>query len=424
MPTLHDRFADLAEEAPESPTPEGIWAEGRRRSRTALIGTALVVVATLVLAALVGGTALRRGAESQYALQPDGSLVLPTQVHQPSRWLGTATTPPGRLSMVIPAKQAVRSGLWSDYRWGVVGVSATTGAYRFLDVPDCLSFIGLSADGEHVSCFTGVGPLHHGVVNGLMVYDTVSGHLERWTAGVGRLDLNAVGWSGNDALTLRMGAGSYEWRFGYGAPRPLSTHLTETAGIAGASTLYRWGRQGYSYLDPARSGQQVRIRMEPGADPRKAFPAALSPSGRRLARVMPGNQGRLVVGKVRRSGDPVRLATVPVRLHVATVVGWSDERHVVVTDQPGGPASSNGAGPAAVLERIDVQSGRAEQISHLAPGLGLFWITFASSTLGAPARDLPAPPTPMDPRVVAGLVVGLLAAGGVTLVWWRRRVRT
>ena len=423
MPTLHDRFADLAEEAPESPIPVGIWAEGRRRSRTAWIGTTVVVVATLVLAVLVGGTALRRGAEPQYLEQRYGSPVLPAQVHQPSRWLGTATTPPGRLSMAIPAKEAVRSGMWSDYRWGVVGVSATTGAYHFLDIPDCVSLIGLSADGEHVSCFTGVGPLHHATVNGLMVYDTVTGHLDRWTGGSGRLGLDSVGWSGNDALTMRVGAGSYEWRFGYGAPRPISTHLTQTAGSAAASGLYRWGRHGYFFLDPARSGLEVRIRVQPGAAPRRALPAAVSPSGRQVARVMPGDRGRLAVGTVRRPGVRVQLATVPTRLHVATLVGWSDEQHVVVTDQPGGSASAGGGGPPAVLERIDVQTGRVEQVSHLAPGLGLSWISFASSTLGAPARDLPAPPTPMDPRVLAGLVVGLLVAGGVALVWWRRHVR-
>src|SRR5690242_1434766 len=123
MPTLHERFADLAEEAPESPTPTGIWHEGRRRARAARIGTAVVVVATLVLVALVGGAAGRRGAAPPYAGRPDGAAVLPTQVHQAGRWLGTSTTPPGRLSMVIPAKQAVRSGLWNDYRWSVVGVS-------------------------------------------------------------------------------------------------------------------------------------------------------------------------------------------------------------------------------------------------------------------------------------------------------------
>ncbi len=423
MPTLHDRFADLAEEAPESPTPPRIWDEGRRRARAARVGTAIVVVATLVLGVFVAGTAVRRSAEPQYAGPTDGAPVLPTQVHQPSRWLGTATTPPGRLSMAIPAEQAVRSGLWNDYRWGVVGVSATTGAYHFLDVPDCVSFISLSADCEHVACFTGVGPLHHAVVDGLMVYDTATGHLDRWTGGPGPLRLNSIGWNGNDVLTLRLGATSYEWRFGYGAPRPITTRLTQTAGTADTTALYR-ARAGYFYLDPARSGQVVRIRVEPGRDSHNAFLAALSPSGQRLAKVIMANgRGRLEVGTVGRSRDPVRLGTVPVRLHVSALVGWSDERHVVVTDQPGGPASADGVGPPAVLERIDVQTGRVEQVSHLAPGLGLFWISFASSTLGAPARDLPAPPTPMDPRVVVGLVVGLVLAGAVGVVLWRRRVR-
>jgi hypothetical protein len=59
MPTLHERFADLAEDAPQSPTPAGIWRDGRRRARARRVGTAVVIAATVVGLGAIGGLAAR-----------------------------------------------------------------------------------------------------------------------------------------------------------------------------------------------------------------------------------------------------------------------------------------------------------------------------------------------------------------------------
>src|SRR5690349_8918656 len=99
MPTLHDTFAELAEEAPDSPTPEGIWVDGRRRARVRRVGTGVVVAVTVVLLSAVGGWAVHRDRAPDAVGDPDAVPGIPTQIHHPSPWLpGTDGTPPGQLS--------------------------------------------------------------------------------------------------------------------------------------------------------------------------------------------------------------------------------------------------------------------------------------------------------------------------------------
>ena len=84
MPTLYERLSDLAEDAPASPTPEGIWVDGRRRARTRRAGTAVVVAVTLVVLSAVGGFALHRSAGPGYAATPGATPALPTRIHHPA----------------------------------------------------------------------------------------------------------------------------------------------------------------------------------------------------------------------------------------------------------------------------------------------------------------------------------------------------
>ena len=48
---------------------------------------------------------------------------------------------------------------------------------------------------------------------------------------------------------------------------------------------------------------------------------------------------------------------------------------------------------------------------------------YATELFAVPSRDFPAPPTPLDPRLVVGLGAGVVAAVALALVLWRRRVR-
>jgi hypothetical protein len=429
--TLHQRFADLAEDAPESPTPPGIWTEGRRRARSRRVGTAVVAAAMTVALVAVGGFALHRGSAPHYAGQPGAQPGLPSQIYHPSPWLsGTDGHPPGQLSMLIPGKR----GGWPHYHWGMVGVSATTGAYHYLEIPGCLDVYDLSPDGQHVSCFTGTGSGEHEVLRGLAVYDTVTGHLDRWTPRSGRVGLNTVAWNGNGAISFRAGQASYLWHFENGAPRPISSHLTRTVGTAGTADLYLSGHHGYFYLDPAHHRQVERVTLPAGQ--RATGPAAVSPSGRRVA--MTGvshasgssdtsspTSSWLQVGETSAGGQVGRFARVPAAVQWPLIVGWADEQHLLVVSEvsPHGAIGSSDPNGRYALDSVDVGTGQVVQVAGMSDEQTSEGAIFATSMLGAPTRDFPAPPHPINQRLELGLVVGLLLLGGVALVIWRRRVR-
>jgi hypothetical protein len=421
MPTLQQRFADLAEEAPVSPTPDEIWADGRRRARSRLVGTAVVAAVTLVALSALSGLAAHRASAPGYT-GSDATPALPNEIYHPSPWLsGTGDQPPGQLSMLIPGKR----GGWPHYHWGMVGVSATTGAYHYLDIPGCLSVDGLSPDGRHVSCFAGVDSGSHEVVEGVAIYDTVTGHVDRWVSQSGKFGLNTLTWNGNDAVAFRAGGTSYLWRFGRAAPRPISTHLTVRVGTAGTAGLYLSDHDGFFYLDPAHHRRQLRVTIK--GDSRTGTPAAVSPSGRRIA-VMHDTDTRstLMAGDVAPEDGRARLAPVPADLQWPRIVGWADEQHVLVVSQvsPLGTSRLEDDPHARyALERVDVVSGHVDQVARMSDQQTSWGASFASSLLGAPTRDFPAPPNPINQRLELGIVVGLLLVGGAALVVWRRRVR-
>ncbi|MGZ3527302.1 MAG: hypothetical protein ACXVAO_06330 [Vulcanimicrobiaceae bacterium] len=183
MTTLHDRLADLVDDLPTPPPGDDLWERGRRFHRLRRGGTlAIVATAVLALVAIAGLTWQRSSAPSP-APTPAGSPVgLPDRFYPPSPWL-PGTDDAGPLGRLIAVVQAERGG-WGGTRQGVVGISASTGDYRFLDLPDLAGGAVLSADGRHVAYWvTGAvsGSAHVGSapVVGVAVYDTVTGHVER-----------------------------------------------------------------------------------------------------------------------------------------------------------------------------------------------------------------------------------------------------
>jgi hypothetical protein len=422
MPTLHDRFADLAEEAPVTPTPPGIWVEGRRLARVRRIGAVVIVAATLVVAAGIGGVAVHRTASPGYAVQPGAGPALPSRLYQPSRWLSTADGPPGQLSTLITAEK----GTWTGHQSGLVGVSATTGAYHFLDLPD----IGpggavLSPDGEHVAYALRSGQQHN-AFRGVGVYDTVTGHLDRWVPPAGQgFNPNGLAWLGDDAVTFPKSRWTgYEWHFGHGAPQAFAGKLTELVGTAGDAGLYALDARTFFYLDPARAGRIEHVTV--GSTPRTmGYPRVVSSSGRRIG-VLHATQRRseVLVGRVRRSGGPTHFAAVHAPLHWSSMVGWTDDRHLMVVNQVS-PTTFDGQGVAGTtyaLERVDVRTGHVASVVDMG-NLSSLDVQFANGLLDGPTRDFPSPPHPLNPRVVAVLLGGVVLLGVCGLAVWRRRVR-
>ena len=126
----------------------GLWDRGRRYRRRRRAGTLAVAAAAVVLLALLGGTTWHRAAPP---LQPaTGPVGLPDRVWEPSPWLPAADRP-GQLRRPDHGG----AGAWTGIHGGLVGISATTGEYAFLDLPDAApdgaDAPTLSPDGRHVA---------------------------------------------------------------------------------------------------------------------------------------------------------------------------------------------------------------------------------------------------------------------------------
>ncbi len=381
-----------------------------------------MVALTVVLLSAVGGWAVHRDRAPDPTGDPGAAPGIPTQIHHPSPWLpGTDGTPPGQLSTLVPGKR----GGWTHYHWGMVGISATTGAYHYLDIPGCISVDGLSPDGRHVSCFAGAsaeaGP--EDPIVGVEIYDTTTGHLDRWS-GTGAFGLNTLTWNGDDAVTFRAGGTSYLWHFGHGTPRPIVKHLTFRVGNAGDAGLYLRGHHGFFYLDPARHRRVDIVTVSSGEQ--LTTPAAVSPSGRRIAVTGAGQDRRwLMAGDVAAGGGTTHVTRVPAAVHSPLIVGWADDQHLMVVSlvSPTGTGAMSDPAARFALDEVDVRTGRVTQVAGLSDQQTGWGATFATSMLAEPTRDFPAPPDPLDPRLAAALAVGVLLLGTVAVLVWRRRVR-
>lgn len=277
---LHQQLADLAGDAP-APTPGGaraLWAAGKRRQRRRTAMGAGAIVACLLV--VVGAVGLFRPTASTVGPTdgPDSPGALPTQLHIPSRWLpGTDGHPIGPLAVVASAERG-----WSG-ETSYVGVSATTGEYRFLDLPGLAGSAGgdepaLSPSGRYLAYWLGgdpdgdAAPVEDGrPVVGVAVYDTVTGdaHKEQLRTEHGLQPVELL-WADEDRIYLQAGQvhgtsemdrGSSEiegdgwfWEIGSGEVRQVD--------IPGAAA---WGApsatDGFGRLLFAMKGKQLRYLL-------------------------------------------------------------------------------------------------------------------------------------------------------------------
>jgi hypothetical protein len=446
---LHDRLADLAGVAP---TPHvsaaDLWARGGRYRRRRRAVSAVVAAACVVLVALSVGTAIRAAAPVE--VQPadtDGRTVLPHRFFSPSPWLpGTAGTGPvGPLIAVIPAERKT----WTETEDGIVGVSAITQQYAFLDLPDALAGLGvaLSPDGRRVGYWL-TGPVEGhpntmqlgGSAVGYAVFDTVTGEVlwrERFETAHG-LAPDEMVWADDNTLVLEFG----HWAGGdgddidsgtvldsqlraYDLGGPRSRVLTvndwtwSVVGSNGAGVVVLDAADGsFVLLDPARPGD-ARVR---GTDLQITHVPVPSPDGRRVAAIWGGadpgeisNMDRPVVVGAVTDQKVVDLHKVPDYLGTSQVESWLDDRHVLLTE------TRAGRDYQPWLVSVDVVTGQTESYGPAVPDLQL-----ALDLTDSRVVDAAAPPHPTDPRILWGL-----ALGGIVLVigllrWfvlWRRRGR-
>jgi hypothetical protein len=457
MPTtLHEQLRDLADEAGQSADPalgRELWRRGRRYSRRRRTGDLVIAGLTLVLLAVITGAAWQRAAPPPEPVPADAPAGLPDRIYRPSKWLpGTDEDGPlAQLAALIPQSR----GAWTGNESGVVGISATTGEYRFLDMP---GYVGggasLAPDGRHVAYWitgepsaTPLTPEDGGdPVGGVAIYDTATGESRshRLTSPHG-ISTEVLTWidsgallisylhfvGGDDASLMDQSSANspavLEWRLADPAPKqrtPIGREAVFGPDDAGISSYDRTALsvEGDIILLGDRIPRGLQRRF-PGPD---VLPTALAvdPTGTRLAAARTGNSSpnRLVVARLPARGESavLDLEGVPERRRCWTVLGWTDQDHLAALCSRGSPDA--GLDKVAVVE-VDVATGAW---TVLVRGLGPVdhWsIGWATDLWSESVLHAERPPSPIDPRIPVALASMTFLLGGAAFVLWRRRVR-
>jgi hypothetical protein len=428
MTALHDRLADLAEDAPPGGPMLDLWDRGRRLHRRRLAGTAAIVATAVVVLAVIATVDWQRSAP--VPAPAGGPVGLPDQLWSPSPWL-PSNDRPGRLVAVAAAER----GSWTGGRRALVGVSATTGEYAFLDLPDDAGVEDghsqLAPDGRHVAYWltgdtTGAPAGEEDPIAGVAVYDLETGRVTRhWISTAHGLMPDELAWADADTVVFQAGQRIDEnsgwtgrmssWRLGE-EPQPIAG-LAQGASLLGAA----YGRILVDDWSESGEEQHLLVKVESPADRRDVdLPSvgartgslhfvALGESGRRMALIRGSSSPEAVY-----AGPLDRLAEVPRTSRTLGVVDWVDSDTIVTLQQGTSPDWERTS-----LRRVEVSTGASRELVVLSNGL---W-QVATDLLDAPSVDAERPPAPMDPRVVLGLALATVLAAGGGLVVWRRRVR-
>lgn len=453
MTTLHDRLAELADEAPVALPAPGLWERGRRYGRVRRTGTAAIVVAAcLALVVLSGVSWLQSVPPSRPA--PAGSPVgLPDRIWQPSPWL-PGTDSEGPLGQLVAVVSTDRGG-WFGKDRGLVGISATTGEYRFLDLPDAVHDAfpdaTLAPNGRHLAYWltgeTAGSPNTGGgaPVVGVGVYDTATGAVRRHLIPTEHgLTPEILVWADESSLVFSAGqilGGDddsllEQSQSKNGSPLVWSIEarprVLDLDGLDGNNILS--AVDGRLVVDDSYDGVFRIVDLDdPAADRRfvtidnlSTMPL-LDAGGRRVAAVWGGPAARgtsmpnaVLAGPLvpRAAGqtEGAELKRVPHSGQTFSVLAWLDDTHLAVVRRTNRCCSS-------AVFRVSVPTGDSVVLVRLPVDSFGSDVRFATDLLNAPSVHAERPQSPLDPRLVAGLA---LATAGVTvwaLVRWRRRVQ-
>jgi hypothetical protein len=362
---------------------------------------------------------------------------------------GTSDDPLGTLAAIVPAERAT----WSGREDGLVGVSATSGAYRFLDLPRAvpgeLDDAALSPDGRRVAYWT-TGDTRlspntaSGSITGVAVYDSTSGDTARHDVETDHgLSADGLVWIDEQTLLLAYGqfVGGDEdapvdqsssrngpwrtWRVGDEAPQRTSIAVGQTVDdTAEGRVLLGFGSNGHVVTDAEESSRRVfKIREDLSVSP------VVDASGLQVAVVsgesQPGwsgtNPNRVRVGRLPAPGQGPDRALVmrelPGSENTFDVVAWADDRHVVMLQ-----AADESSWNSPDLVVVDVSTGEKRVLTRSAERrTNVLSDHYATDLFSRPPIAAPEPPHPWDPRVSTGLATAVLLAGVATLIVWRRR---
>jgi len=440
---LRERLELLAARAPEPAAPgetADLWRRGRARH---LRRTAAGVAATLVIA-LVAGVGLSTLWSRIPDARPTGDtakLVLPDRFFVPSPWL-PGTDDKGPIGPLAAVVESDRRG-WFGSGEALAGVSAASGEYRFLDLPDRAEIDGaaapplraaLSSDGRLLAYWSLGQPQGDPIgqpdgepsIVGVTVYDTVGGSLEKVPIPTEHgLSPQGLAWAG-DTLFFKAGQyqqgvfgaessvrveGTWHWR---PSRQPVRDDTTDRLRIEGAAPdgYMSSGRRGYLVVHEDGTRSVVA--------PERSFTSTpvLSPDGRLAVGISdptPNGDNGLA--------DPV--AVVDTSTHqrhlipgamAFEVLGWRDAAHIVI-------ATAAANRQQLEISAVDIGTGDTTPLSVRPWNDGLPFVA-ASDVWSAAVSHVDQPPSPMDPRLRAlWWTLGIAVVVGLVVLLRRRRVR-
>lgn len=437
MSTLHDRLVDLAADAPAATPDPLLWERAARVHRRRRAGTAaLVAVAVLAVASLVGIDTWQRSPGVDPAA-PGTAPALPARFHAPSPWLpGTDGEPTGPLAAVMTAE---RKG-WFSSGNGVVGVSATTGEYRFLDLPDDAGQgWALSPDGSRVAYWLTGDPSgspqasggQEVPVVGIAVWDAVTGEVVRHEIETEHgLAVEDIVWADSAALVTRWA----QYRVGDDAPTRDQRGATDRVGLRvwepdgpdGPDGPVALGMD--AYVDAGNGEGQVLLTSlrRPVLDVRTGERSGPDVAGSSYGKVSALSPDGSAVAYPRGSKNPARLVVARTGAEepelvlddrVWAAVAWIDEDTIAFTTR-----DTEVYPILAFIETLSLSTGERNVLIEAGPDLQPGFDDLATDLLAVEPRDFPEPDRPWDPRAVTGLVGFLALVAGAWLLGWRRRV--
>lgn len=331
------------------------------------------------------------------------------------------------------------AGGWFGSSEGIVGVSAETGEYRFLDLPDRGDRgWSLAPDGRHVAYWTtgqpsGTPNTHHGdVITGVAIYDTVTGGLARHEIDTAHgVSVDELAWSdgstllihygqfmvGDDGPEDRLGSGNDSvWlRWPLAAPAPVPLSGAATSGFpryAGSGWMTDYVRGDKVWLIDADDGSRDHAIT---FDRNYSTEPVPDPSGDRLVAI-PGSRTPNRLGLIEVADGRATTRIVPGSERTFEVLSWLDPHQVVVV------RARDARWDVQYVSVLDVDDGAVADRVRLTPGT---WaMTFATDLFAFPTRPAMKPPEPVNPwaQVVAVSTIISVAAGAL-LLRRRRRVR-
>lgn len=445
-----DRLDRLASHAPAGGgDPEALWARGRRRQRARWATGAAAAVVLAISGTLLVTPALQLA--QPVASDQEGD-VLPAVIREPGGWAPAFRDAPGRLSAVALGS---RSGLWSS-RTAWWGVSATTGASRWIDLPDASSVSEaqpeLSSDGRLLAYWTtgevDADPVGAGAIEGedpvvgIAVMDLDTGLVRRWGVDSAHgLYVNGLAWAG-DVLwwsagpTQIEGDGAFSarlqsrtWDLADDVRREVpdgdgsASLALQDAGDAPDGFVVTAGRLRLHQVRGDGSPTTMRFRLPSAISTRAGVvQPSISPDGSHLVALQSPDVTRydgapmsVVVGAT--GSDPVVLDRVG-GSEAGSVLGWRGPSEAVVA----APADLDGDGTTDTTQvsTVDVNTPASSRLLDIEGNIP----AFAADAWAGDVVEAPDPPFAPDPRLVGG--GGAVVIAFVVSLWRdlrRRRAR-